>query len=535
MSREKKSDESDDTAPYASDDLKAEVSPSLNDLFSNEKPKATKRYISRFPFVTWTLVSIIGIVFCLIHSHQDSLWQWTGDTASDAQSLQAKVVISIFSAIIGGCLVALLSKALVSVSFVLLRYRGASLSHLATVIEGYTPSRIPILAVEGGWASSIIIIFIMAVSVTTKQTAVVSMGVDFMSTNSTKLSYTKNYTSCGTPLGASTANTMATTVSTQIFSALLNPNDSFTNEYYDSSIPLGLVGLSRFERVLPYAETSCVQFNSSKGLWLSGAPPVTGSGYTWQTKVTLPFTNMAEDFWINCTIRSGWAKAISTCHNTKCETARTSENITSYENGGNGLSLFFEFLFGNYMPSSSSSNNLVVTWLLGGDVLRKLYTRGDILPTTPTVESISNRLALLGTVLTRVVCDVNLADEEYAIPDSPITSNYIDHSYYHYRLLWAWPFYLLAGCIFFLWALCMMAMWIAPESRVLSTDWLLRQYILRYQDGYLAEQQPLQAHCGAKYQVFDDNANDDSGNIVISRTESRKSDRYDRVSQHKQY
>lgn len=149
----KEFDESD-VLRYNSDDAKLKESSLLESLVSN-KAKATKGYISKFPFVTWTLVSIVGIVLCLIHSHQDSFWQWTGDTAANAQPLQAKVVVSLFSAVIGGCVVAVLSKALVSGSFVIMRYRGASFSHLATVIEGYPFSRIPVLAIGGGWVSCI--------------------------------------------------------------------------------------------------------------------------------------------------------------------------------------------------------------------------------------------------------------------------------------------------------------------------------------------------------------------------------------------
>lgn len=53
----------------------------------------------------------------------------------------------------------------------------------------------------------------------------------------------------GMIVGASTALNMRTTIVAQTFNAILNPNDSYTNEYYDSSIPLGLVGFSKFERV----------------------------------------------------------------------------------------------------------------------------------------------------------------------------------------------------------------------------------------------------------------------------------------------
>ncbi|KAL9536400.1 hypothetical protein MBANPS3_012673 [Mucor bainieri] len=126
------------------DDVQAKESSSLgNPLSDNDRSEAVEEgYISKVPFFTWTLAAVIGIAFCLIHSHQDSLWQWTGETAAEAQSLQAKVVVSVFSVVIGGCMVAVLSKALASISFLVFRYHGASFSYLTTVMEGYTASRI---------------------------------------------------------------------------------------------------------------------------------------------------------------------------------------------------------------------------------------------------------------------------------------------------------------------------------------------------------------------------------------------------------
>ncbi|KAL9552799.1 hypothetical protein MBANPS3_003593 [Mucor bainieri] len=535
--RDKECDESDIVLRYgSSDDAKVkESSLVLDDSASKkESAKETAGYISKLPFVTWTLVPIIGIVFCLIHSHQDSLWQWTGDTAADAQSLQAKVVVSLFSAIIGGCVVAILSKAFVSMSFVLLRYRGASFSHLATVIEGYSPSRIPIIAVGGEWASCILIILILAVSVTTKQIAVVSMGVEFVATNNTKVSYTKNYTNCQATMGASTIITVGPFVVAQTFNAILIPNSSYTSENYDSSIPLGLAGYSEFERVLPFAEASCVQFNSST-IVVGGVPPVNRSG-TWQADLTLPLTLSLDDRFVNCTLKVGYANANSTCRDTKCETIRTSQDITPFAEGGNGLPSYLSLLFNNYAPNTSKNRNPIVAWLLGADIL----SNGDELPVATTAESVANRLAILGTVMARAMCDVNSSGNDFEgetriLLDSPITSNYIEHSYYQYKALWRWPFYVLAGCIFALWMLCMIAMWLAPESRVLSIDWLLNQYISGHHHGYLSGADLLSAHRAVRYQVFDGNANCEVGNIIISPKESYSLAKQDRVIQNKQY
>ncbi|GAN03119.1 hypothetical protein MAM1_0034d02570 [Mucor ambiguus] len=411
------------------DDAKVKELPSLDDPLANERSKTIRGYIGKSPFVTWTLVAAIGIAFCLIHSHQGSLWQWTGDTAADAQSLQAKVVVSVFSAVIGGCLVAVLSKALASVSFVIFQYRGASFSYLTAVIEGYAPSRIITLVLGGRWASSVLIILILATSVVTKQMAVVSMGVEFMATNNTKISYTRNYTDCRAIMSASGLNTIRTGLTAQVFAAMLIPNSSYTSEHYDSSIPPGLAGYSQFKRLLPYAEASCVQFKSS-GFFDTVVPPVTGSG-AWQLKVTLPFTaGIVTGEWVNCTLKAGIANAISTCNDTKCETKRTTEDITPFAEGGNGLPSFLPFLFESYKPSGSMSNNIILTWLLGGDILRNLYAYNSDIPDKFTAKSIADRLALLGTVMTRIICDVNSRLDFADVETTPVTSNYIEQFHY---------------------------------------------------------------------------------------------------------
>lgn len=338
-------------------------------------------------------------------------------------------------------------------------------------------------------------------------------------------------------MGGSTLFTVGSFVIAQTFNAILIPNSTYTSENYDSSIPPGLAGFSRFGRVLPYAEASCVQFNSST-IVVGGVPPVNRSG-TWQAHLTLPLTLLSDDKFVNCTVKAGYANAISTCRDSRCETVRTSQDIMPFAEGGNGLPSYLSLLFSSYAPNTSKNSNLIITWLLGADILRYFYTNYDELPVASTAESIASRLSLLGTVMTRAVCDVNLSgnyyDDETRIPDSPITSNYIDHSYYQYKVLWRWPFYILAGCVFALWLLCMAAMWLAPESRVLTTDWLLNQYISRHQNGYLSGKDLLQAHGFAKYQVFDDSANGNVGNIVISTTKSHKMDKYDKVIQNKQY
>ncbi|KAL9542202.1 hypothetical protein MBANPS3_008729 [Mucor bainieri] len=499
---EKEFDESD-ALHYYSDHSKTKES------LSSDRSEVMQGYISTFPFVTWTLVAAIGIASCLIHSQQDSLWQWTGDTTADAQSLQAKVVVSVFSAVIGGCVAAVLSKALVSVSFVIFRYRGANFPYLTTVLEGYTASRILTLVSGRRWASSMLIILILAISVATKQLAVVSMGVEYMTTNSTKISYTKNYTECTATIGASSFGIMGPTIVAQTFNAMLIPNNSYTSEYYDSSIPADLVGSSQFKRVLPYAEASCVQFNSSSSFG-TAIPPSRG-------------------------LLGELHHAISTCNDTKCKTVRAPKEITPFAEGAIGLPEYLQRLFEVFKPGTSKNNNIIITWLLGGDILKRYYANNENLPTISTPESVADRLAILGTVLTRTICDINYFEEKDDDKTTPITSNYISSSYYQYKILWKWPFYVLAGCILALWLLCMMAMWLAPESRVLSIDWLLNQYISRHKHGYLSGADLIPAHRGVIYQIYDDNANGDVGNIVISTTELHRLDKYDRVAQNRRY
>ncbi|KAL9541953.1 hypothetical protein MBANPS3_008851 [Mucor bainieri] len=306
------------------------------------------------------------------------------------------------------------------------------------------------------------------------------------------------------------------------------PNSSHTSEYYDSCIPSDLVGFSQFERVLPYAETSCVEFTSTETFPIS-MPLIDLYLTTWETIITIPLTIEAVDGrWVNCTVTAGWANATSTCDDTKCETKRTSENITPFDMIGMGISTFFAM----HKPEASTVPNVISTWILGGDILKGYYPSSKYLPAIPTPESIADRLTILGTVLTRATCDVNSPG---GYKKSSITSSYIESSYYQYRVLWKWPFYVLAGCIFALWLLCIVAMWLAPESRVLNIDWLLNQYISRHHRGYLSGADLLPDHQGVVYQVYDDNAEGDVGNIIITSKESRRLGKYDRVVQDKLY
>ncbi|KAL9536555.1 hypothetical protein MBANPS3_012565 [Mucor bainieri] len=296
------------------------------------------------------------------------------------------------------------------------------------------------------------------------------------------------------------------TVAAQAFNSIAMPNSSYTNENYDSSIPISIAG-------------------------------------NWNAKVTLQLTpGTPDNNWMNCTVTAGWANAISTCNDTKCDTTRTSAEIAPLAErlSGVGLPAYLQSLFNKRRPTTSKINNIVVDWLFGKDILTGIYTDTGDQPTISTPESVAGRLAILGTTMTRTICDINsfleddINDNEPTILESPITSNYT-RSYYQYRVLWKWPFYVLAGCIFALWLLCIVAMWLAPESRVLNIDWLLNQYISRHHRGYLSGADLLPDHQGVVYQVYDDNAAGDVGNIIITSKESRRLGKYDRVVQDKQY
>ncbi|KAL9539290.1 hypothetical protein MBANPS3_010344, partial [Mucor bainieri] len=473
-------------------------------------------HISKIPFFTWTLVAVIGIITCLLHANQASMWQWTGNTTTSAQSLEAKIAISIFSTIIGGCVVAILSKTIAAISFALLRYRGASFPHLVTLIGGYTTARLPILAAGGGYISGFMILLILVVSVVTKQLAVVSMGTNPIELKEFGTAYIRNYSDCAVPADIPTIRTMYTSILAQTFSGILNPNDTYTTEYYDRAIPPTLKGFSQFKRVLPYSEASCKVFNSNTTDYYNyGTPSLYKTNATWQASFVIPYASSVYNSWAECNVSSGIANAISDCNNTGCLTNRASE-ITPFENNsGQILPWMWALFFSVYKPQSSEDNNLIVSWLLGGDILRNHYSK-ETEPRDTPIDYIASRVAILGTVMTRVICDQS-PDRKSNVPYSPANYTYVTESYYQYQVLWKWPFYLLAGNIVLLWLVCMIAMWRAPESRIISVEWLFSQYLSKNQLAYQSGRQLALAYNGVKYQIVDDNANGQIGNIVISK------------------
>ncbi|KAI8095534.1 hypothetical protein BDF21DRAFT_393854 [Thamnidium elegans] len=100
-------------------------------------------------------------------------------------------------------------------------------------------------------------------------------------------------------------------------------------------------------------------------------------------------------------------------------------------------------------------------------------------------------------------------------------SRFEPYKSYVYVILWKWPFWLTAMFILVSWALCMFTMWVTPESRVMSVEWLRNQYITRDQWGYISGRDLVQAYDGSFFQIVDQNSDEDIGNIVISKIETK--------------
>lgn len=72
-------------------------------------------------------------------------------------------------------------------------------------------------------------------------------------------------------------------------------------------------------------------------------------------------------------------------------------------------------------------------------------------------------------------------------------------------------------------------MWITPESRVLSVDWLLNQYIERDRWSYLSGRDLVKTHAGSVFQVVDLYPDNDIGMIAISKKEVHSVTKTDRI------
>jgi hypothetical protein len=82
----------------------------------------------------------------------------------------------------------------------------------------------------------------------------------------------------------------------------------------------------------------------------------------------------------------------------------------------------------------------------------------------------------------------------------------------------------------------MAAMRITPESRIISVEWLLSQYIMRNKLGYLSGMSLVGAYKGSIFKVVDQNSDKNIETIVISQMELDKDARKkNAVLQRKQY
>lgn len=489
--------------------------------------------IGTFDFITWTIISAIGILFCLIHTEQERIWHWTGPTLKDAQSLQAKVIVSIISTVIGGSFVAVLIKTTVALSYTLARYQGARFSQLIAMIGGYQPSHIPILTAGGAWFSIILIVLILIASAVTKQLAVVSMGVSLITTNETLLSYTPDYTMCESSVRSMRLERSSALLGMDVINSIRNPNHTYTNEFYDRGIPASLKGNSSFQRVLPYGNVSCIVFNSTAN-YNDITPNVTSiSPSAWSTIVTVALHDEDPTIrqWVNCIISLGYAAANTTCNNTLYQTTRTS-SITPYPGAGPGVTPFLSMLFNMMTPVDTFARGPLVAWILGGNIT-DYYDAYTLIP-GESLQVIQNRMNILSTITARVLCDFNYHDERNST--IPITSLYQSSAYYMYHVLWKWPFWLIAGLIFLLWMICMITLRKVPETRVMSIEWLLSQYLNRHRWNYLSGRQLVQIHQDSIFHIKEgDNTDGQAENIIISKTGPHKDTASVRIRHNKQY
>lgn len=506
----------------------------------NEKEKEIQETgtIGTFDFYIWTVIPAVGILFSLLHSEQHHFWRWEGNTTQETLSLQARVVVSVMSTVIGACVTATLMKTITSLSFMLVKYRGAHFSQLTTMIGGYSPSYIPMLITGKACISIILIILILAIGVIAKQLASVSMKLCLFSTPDTIISYTRNYTTCDfTDYAASKPQ-----VNWDVFNSLMSPNNSFSNENYDRGIPDSLKGYSKSERVLPFSKASCKVVPEEK-TFTSTTPTVSynpssinSSDSTSSSSITMTIAFDDDLYgkkgrkWMNCSIVVGYASALTTCNGTLCKTEQTSE-ITSYQNFASAVSSSLTQLFVSTFPNSSAVRHMLLLWLLGKDLSAFIEIYKPI--EFEGVEMTEDRTKTLATIITRVLCDQNSG--ETLKETTVFESNYQKDIHYAYVISWRWPFWLLSAFILLLWSVCMSSMWLAPECRIISVDWLLGQYISKDKRCYLSGRPLVKTHKGLLFKVVDKYSDKNVGNVIILEAGSEEDARKDLVVRKKQY
>ncbi|KAG2209499.1 hypothetical protein INT47_008343 [Mucor saturninus] len=497
--------------------------------------------IGTFDFYIWTLIPAIGIIFCFIHTEQEHLWNWTGTTAAESQSLQSKIIVSVISTVIGGCVVATLMKAVSAVFFTFMKYQGANFSHFAAVVGGYSPSYLPILFAGRRWFGILLIFVILIISTVTKQLAVVSMGVRVISFNDTMTSYTRDYKSCVATTALGEIGKMLPLATLDAFNSLRNQNATYTNEYYDKSIPAGLRGESTYVRELPYANVSCsivprtANYSSENPMSqnFTAANTLYESISSWHAEIALAMNrDLGENAsWVACTIDVGHATALTSCKDTLCHTERVS-TITLFEKDyPSGIYDFMSTMFKMTAPGSMVTRNPLLSWILGANITTYVDIREKI--PGESLQTIQDRVEIFGTMAGRILCDYN--NKELYTDTVTFQSNYISSQYYVNRILWKWPFWLLAGFIFVIWILCMMAMWMTPESRIISVEWFISQYISRNRYGYLSGSDLVKTHQKTLLQVVDTSSNENVGNVSVIQTDTYKDIKVQRVRRDKQY
>lgn len=110
------------------------------------------------------------------------------------------------------------------------------------MIGGFSPSHIPMIIAGKEWISIIVIIVVIIISSMTKQPAVLSIGVSLTTQNNNVLSHTRYYTTCNTKCTANTVAHIYPVIHLDALNSIRNPNFTYSNKYYDRSIPTSLQG-----------------------------------------------------------------------------------------------------------------------------------------------------------------------------------------------------------------------------------------------------------------------------------------------------
>jgi hypothetical protein len=477
----------------------------------------TKGYIDKYNFVVWCVIPVIGIIVSLLHAEQ--WWIWQGDTPSEAQSFKAKIIVSVMSSIIGSCMITVIMKLVMMISYAFYRYNGAYFSQLVNLLGGYSISYIYIL-MKHGTINIVIIIIILIISIFVKQFAVISMGVDSVYIENIIDMRTPNYTDCPAISGVSTFASYAPIFGIKVVNSIMTPNTTFTNEYYDDGITVNINNIDvTFERELPYVDSACHTFVGNYS-YARYYPTITSYG-PWNVILTLPMiSNNSDVIWVNCSLVSGHATALTHCGNNTCHTSRIS-NISYYDNpmNENGLGLLINEITSMLFSGSSGTMNPLQAWLLGGQ-FTELYNTNTAI-SNQSIDIIQSRIEILGDISTRVLCVNNELQ-------SNLTLQYLTLDHYIYHILWKWPFYLLSILMFCFSIVCLYIMWSIPESRIISIEWLLNQYLHKHKFSHLSGMELAKTYDNTKLYIVDNNA----GNIII--TQESKHD-YTKISNNKMY